>query len=107
MLARHRNLRLLLAVGYLLTVTASALFHHHAHHEGHEEASRPGVSASHLAESHYCAVCEFLAQKPAPATCVAVVEAGELVQSVAATMPVFRVAAIFSAWQSRAPPAVV
>ena len=69
MLVRNRKLTILTAASYLLAVTASAMFHNHPGHGGHP--SRPGVSASHSADDHDCPVCQFLAQKPAPAAAIA------------------------------------
>ena len=102
--ARSRTLSVLTAVSYLLTITASALFHNH---HGHGEApSRPGVSASSAAEDSDCSVCQFLAQKPAPAAQLAAEIASVLVQDVAAASPIVAVQGAFTAWQSRAPPAI-
>jgi hypothetical protein len=101
---RSRKLSILTAASYLLVVMFSALFHdHHDHGRG---PSRPGVAASHLADDHDCSVCQFLAQKPAPAAVVAPQIASTLVQELAAPAPSCPVPSAFTAWQSRAPPAV-
>jgi hypothetical protein len=101
---RSRKLSILTAASYLLVITGSALFHNHYGHG--EEASRPGVSAADAADDHDCSVCQFLAQKPAPAVQVAPEIASALVQDVAAPAPWCPPRAAFAAWQSRAPPAV-
>ena len=104
MLMRSRKLTVLLAAGYLLAVTASAPFHNH-NGRGEEQPPRPGVSASHFAEHGACSVCQFLAQKPAPAAALAPVSASALVQEVAAWAPRCAEVGVFTAWRSRAPPA--
>jgi hypothetical protein len=102
MLARNRKLTVLTAASYLLAITVSALFHNH---DGHgNEQPQPGVSAAHSADDHDCSVCQFLAQKPAPAADVTPVDVGALVQEVAAPAPVCTVGVVFTAWHSRAPP---
>jgi hypothetical protein len=102
---RSRKLSVLTAASYLLVITTSALFHsHHGHGEG---PSRPGVSAAHAADDHDCSICQFLAQKPAPAVEMAPEIASTLVQDVAAPAPLCPVRGVFAAWQSRAPPAIV
>ena len=100
--ARNRILPVLVAASYLLAVCASSLFHHHETHD--EESSRPGFSASHAEDDHDCSICQFLAQKPAPAADVAAVEAGELVQAIATPSTLQSVGGLFTAWHSRAPP---
>ena len=101
---RSRKLSIVTAASYLLVVTFSALFHdHHGHGHG---ASRPGVAAAHVADDHDCSVCQFLAQKPAPAAVVAPEIASALVQDVAVSAPCCPLHGAFTAWQSRAPPAV-
>ena len=102
MWARSRQLTILTAASYLLAVTASALFHNHGGHD--DEQHRPGVSASHWADGHKCSVCQFLAQKPAPAADAAPVSLSTLVQDAVAAAPVRVAADVFTAWNSRAPP---
>jgi hypothetical protein len=103
MWVQSRKLSILTAASYLLVITLSALFHnHHGHGEG---PSRPGVSASDAADDHDCSVCQFLAQKPAPAADIAPAAASTLVADVAASAPSCPVRGVFAAWQSRAPPA--
>ena len=103
MLLRNRIRTVLIAACYLLAVSASALFHHH---DGdHDESHRPGFAASHCESSDECSVCQFLAQKPAPMAEVTPVGSGTLVQELAASSPESAECGVFSAWQSRAPPA--
>ncbi len=103
MWVRSHKLTVLTAAGYLLAITASALFHTHNGHG--EEQPRPGVSASHPADDeHDCSVCQFLAQKPAPVAFVAPATSTALVQEVAASAPACAVGGVFTAWRSRAPP---
>lgn len=103
MFVRNRLLTVLTTAGYLLAISASALFHEHHGHD--DEVSRPGVSASHACdEEHDCSVCQFLAQKPAPAADVAPVGSGSLVQDVAMPPPASAESDSFTAWHSRAPP---
>lgn len=104
MLAKNRTLTVLITASYLLAITASALFHNH-HGHGKEDP-RPGASAAHATEDHDCSVCQFLAQKPAPAANVTPESASTLVQEVAAPAPVCPVRGVFTAWYSRAPPVV-
>ena len=104
MLIRSRNLTVFMAASYLLAITGSALFHDH---KGCGSGpSRPGVAAAHGVADHDCAVCQFLAQKPAPAANVAPVGPSTWAQEVPAASPVCAVSGVFSAWHSRAPPAV-
>ena len=101
---RSRKLSILTAASYLLVITGSALFHNHHGHG--EEASRPGVSAADAADDHDCSVCQFLAQKPAPAVQVAPEIATRWCKTWLRPRHGARVRAAFAAWQSRAPPAV-
>ena len=98
---RNPKLTVLTAASYLLAITASALFHNHHHGE---DQPRPGVSASHWADGHECSICQFLAQKPAPAAVVAPVGLSAPVQEVVAAAPACAVRGVFAAWHSRAPP---
>ena len=104
MLVRNRRLAVLTAAGYLLAITASGLFHNHKGCGG--QRSRPGVSAAQQAGDHDCSVCQFLAQKPAPVANVAPVSLSSLVEDVAVAEPACAVVGAFSAWHSRAPPAL-
>jgi hypothetical protein len=101
---RSRKLSVVTAASYLLVVTFSALFHDH-HAEGHQP-SRPGIVAVEAGDDHDCPVCQFLAQKPAPATIVAPEMLSTLVQDAAAAAPCCSSPGVFTAWQSRAPPAL-
>ena len=74
MLIRSRKLTVFMAASYLLAITASALFHEHKGCGGGQ--SCPGVAAAHGCADHDCAVCQFLAQKPAPVVAVAPVGPG-------------------------------
>lgn len=103
MLARNRILTVLLTASYLLAVSGSALFHRH-HGDEHHEQHRPGVAASDGDEHGECAVCQFMAQKPAPIADVAPVGLSMLVQELAVLPPESGVVGVFLAWQSRAPP---
>ena len=102
--ARSHRLTVAMTACYLLAVTASSLFH--SHHTHCDEHSPPGVSASHESEDHECSVCQFLAQKPAPAADVAPETAYTLVQDVAAPSPAHAARGVFAAWHSRAPPGI-
>lgn len=102
MSAKNSNFRMLLAVSYLLTIVASAPFHTHS--LGGDPPSRVAVTASHCDEDHDCPVCQFLAQKPAPAATVASVGPGIFVQEVVAVASACADRGAFSAWHSRAPP---
>jgi hypothetical protein len=104
MLARSRELRIFTVASYLLAITASALFHEHR--SGGERQLLPCVSAAQGEDDHDCSVCQFLAQKPAPAADVAPVGASEWVQELPAASPVSAASGVFSAWHSRAPPAI-
>lgn len=99
----RRRLTVLVLASYVLAVSASARFHNH--HSDDDGDQRPGFAASHSGDSHDCSVCQFLAQKPAPTSDVAPVELSALVQQVAAVPLALCMCGIFTAWQSRAPPA--
>jgi hypothetical protein len=107
MRTREGTFAVMTAASYLLAITGSALFHHH-HGDHHDRVAacdpRPGVSASHSEDDHDCSVCQFLAQKPAPAAVAAPVELSTLVQEVAAAEPACVFFGVFTAWRSRAPP---
>jgi hypothetical protein len=121
---------LAVAVGYALTITTASLFHDHGSHDGVRCCH--GHSLAHAASKHCtgdesdqspghrnapraparcpgddgrCSVCQFLGQKPIPAAEVTTVVCGTLVQEVSAPAPARGVVRVFSAWQSRAPPA--
>jgi hypothetical protein len=114
---RNRGLSSLVAASYLLVVTTASLFHNHGpegvgchscaamHSESNHDSSDGHGSAPCCPDDH-CPVCQFLAQKPAPAAEVAVVGHAEPVQQVVVAEPVCPVVAEFSAWRSRAPPTV-
>ena len=102
-MVRRRGFTVLTAAGYLLAISASALFHDHHQHPG-EDQPRPGVSVAHSTDEHDCSICQFLAQKPAPAAEVAPVSLSTLVEDVASPAPVRTVGGVFTAWHSRAPP---
>ena len=104
MFVQSRKLTVLTAASYLLAVTVSALFHEHK--SCGRERPRPGVSAARGEPDHDCSVCQFLAQKPAPAADVAPVGPSLPSQEVSAASPVCAACGVFSAWHSRAPPAV-
>jgi hypothetical protein len=104
MLVRSRKLTVFTAASYLLAISASALFHEHKCCG--DVQPRPGVSAAHGGEDHDCSVCQFLAQKPAPAADVAPVGPTLRAQELPAASPVCGVSGVFSAWHSRAPPAI-
>jgi hypothetical protein len=99
---RGRNLTILSLAGYLLAVTTSAFFH--AHGAEADEHASAGFWASHESDSHGCRVCEFEAQKPAPVTPVTPAVTATLVAEVPPSNPPAALLAVFSAWQSRAPP---
>lgn len=101
---RNRFLTIFLTISYLLVVGVSARFHHHCEHD-EDQPSRPGFAASHAEKDHDCSVCQFLAQKPAPLATVAPADISNLVQNVVSPVPPCFLGTLFSAWQSRAPPA--
>jgi hypothetical protein len=106
MRARSPRLAALTTVIYLMAVCGSALFHEHHDRPGSgEDPARQGVSASCSDDDHECSICQFLAQKPAPAAVIAPVDLSSLVQDVAAPTAVRAAPAVFTAWHSRAPPA--
>ena len=106
MLSRNRILTVLTTAAYLLVVSGSALFHNHHDDCDHgEDHHRPGVSGSHFADDHDCLVCQFLAQKPAPAAEITTSSSSPLVQNVFAPALPHAANDLFSAWHSRAPPA--
>jgi hypothetical protein len=104
MLVRSRRLTVLMLASYLLAITAPALFHEHK--SCGSQRSRTGVSAAHHGQDHDCSVCQFLAQKPAPVAVVAPVSLSSLVEDVVVVVQVCAVSGVFSAWHSRAPPAI-
>jgi len=122
---KNRRLSVLMAAGYMLVVTFSAFFHHHAGYgdagccgscglsssdlDGASGAPHDGCHGSkapvpHFADDKDCPVCQFLAQKPAPICIIAPVVSSTLVEKVATVAPASPVEGIFSAWHSRAPP---
>jgi hypothetical protein len=119
---RNRLVSALMAVGYLLTVSAASLFHNHADHRGgacsHEASShgRHGDADDHSRhpqspspcsdDGSECSVCQFLAQKPAPTIAVVVASSGALVQDASVAPPARVIAGVFSAWHSRGPPSL-
>jgi hypothetical protein len=105
MLLRSRLLSVSTTATYLLAITASALFHEHPGHADQQPQS--GVCASHATDDHDCSVCQFLAQKPAPASDITPEGVSRLVQSVSSPALPCVVCKTFSAWQSRAPPVSV
>jgi hypothetical protein len=115
----------LVAAGYLLVIAAAPLFHNHSaggcdhsfaaesgsaacpHHGDSHDAANENSShrpSPHPSDGNHCAVCQFLAQKPAPVAEVAIVDNGLLVQELASPAPTCAAVGVFSAWQSRAPP---
>jgi hypothetical protein len=102
---QNRATTFLATAGYLLAVSASALFHDH-HDDCHDDGpARSGFTASHECDSHDCSVCQFLAQKPAPVAEVTTVHGAPLVQNISAPFSLRVQVDVFSAWRSRAPPA--
>jgi hypothetical protein len=99
----NKWLSLLLAVGYSLTVSAAGLFHSHDLHEGDCCADHHG-DGYRAAAGDECAVCQFLAQKPAPtAPPVPAALSTLLGSTIEPVLPAVS-AEVFAAWQSRAPP---
>jgi hypothetical protein len=106
MLSRNRPLTALTAASYLLVVSGAALFHDHAC-DGHDEhPGRPGVASTHAGDAEHCSVCQFLSQKTAPVQYVTPTHSFALVQSIVVVSPLCETGELFSAWHSRAPPAV-
>ncbi len=101
MRARNPRLTVFTTASYLLTIVGAALFHDHHHGE---EQHGPGVSASHATGGHECSVCQFMAQKPAPAADITPVSASAPVSEVLAVAPACAVRGVFAAWHSRALP---
>jgi hypothetical protein len=102
MRGRNQKLSILTAASYLLAVTAAGLFH--THHGNNEDRPRPGIIALHPGDEHDCPVCQFLAQKPAPAVIVAPVSSGMPLQEVALPSMARASDGVFAAWHSRGPP---
>jgi hypothetical protein len=126
---KNRWLSIVVAVGYVLTVTTASLFHNHAakdgdgcchrhsvahvasadchHAESNKDAARPHAPKAPArcpSDGSKCSVCQFLGHKPAPAAEVTPVASGTLVQELSLPAPASVIAGLFSAWQSRAPP---
>jgi hypothetical protein len=119
MLKRNGPLSVLLAASYLLAVGVSALFHDHRDHGDHrdrceccdhhahsDELPGRGYSAADSVDGQDCPICQFLAEKPVPVVLLVAPEVGLLVQDVAAAAPPAIATDVFSAWHSRAPPAL-
>ncbi len=131
MWTKSRRLSGVVAASYVLALATAALVHNHtgcdsgccgghggAHgladnhgpggrHGGHEDGQpAPGAPGRHATQDDNCPACQFLAQKPAPTAVVAPVAAAALVEEVAFLAPARPAAGVFSAWQSRAPPAL-
>jgi len=106
MLARNRTVSVLTTVSYVLTITASALFHNHGGNDGHSDGGGGVCRASAGSDCGACPVCQFLAQKPASAEEVPPPTFETMVEEVVASAPARVVGAVFTAWWSRAPPAV-
>ena len=109
MLPRNRILTVLATASYLLVVSGAALFHHH--HQGRcehcdhcDDLPRSGVSASETADAHECLICQFLAQKPAPADTIEQASSIPLMLEVVMPAPPQARGGHFTAWHSRAPP---
>jgi hypothetical protein len=123
---RNRCLATVVAVGYLLTVSAASLFHNHGVescggccHERSMADQHHGSAHSHgphhktpkapsgcPADDGRCSVCQFLAQKPVPTAAVTLSGSGTLIATVLAPPPARLAVGAFSAWHSRGPPAL-
>jgi hypothetical protein len=131
MRAKNRVLSVLTTTGYVLVITLSALFHDHTghyggccgksgesptvvgdetgtcHHGTHDESRHAPVSLKRCpTDDTKCPVCQFLAQKPAPVDPIASVTSAERVEEVVGIAPACSSAGVFTAWHSRAPPAI-
>ena len=125
MLAKNRTFSVLTSFGYVLTITVSALFHNHGGNEvGHigchsgactkslacdcdahdEDRSSPAAPADGSTDCGDCLVCQFLAQKPAPAAELPPPTIESMVEEAVASAPARVASGVFSAWRSRAPP---
>jgi hypothetical protein len=127
---KSRCVASLLAVGYLLAISAAPLFHNHAAENGggccHERSAArvasaeehhtaadchrphhktPGAPSRCPADDGRCSVCQFLGQAPAPTAEVVLISSGTLVQEVSSPPPPRLAIGVFSAWHSRGPPA--
>jgi hypothetical protein len=130
MASKRRTLSALMAAGYLLATTTAAFFHDHAcseragcgavcydkhahgpsHHSRHDATQEEGHPAPITPDRHTdgakCSICQFLAQASAPVGPVAPLLAAPLVQAITTVSPSFSLTGVFTAWHSRAPPAV-
>ena len=124
MLAKNRTFSVLTSFGYVLTITVSALFHNHSGNEGGHCGCHAGASTKSLAcdcDAHGegrsypvapadgstdCPVCQFLAQKPAPAAELPPPRLESMVEEAVAPVPARVARGVFTAWRSRAPPSV-
>ena len=126
MLTRNRAISVLTSIGYVLTITVAALFHDHggnggygclcpagwdtqspaADCAGHNGSRSPPVAPAHHSSNDHCAVCQFLAQKPAPAEDLPPPTIETTVEAVVESAPARTASVVFSAWRSRAPPSV-
>ena len=125
MLARNRTFSVLTSFGYVLTITVSVLFHNHGGNKGgycgrhseactkslvydcnvHDEDRSCPVAPDHRStDCGDCPVCQFLAQKPAPAENVPPPTLESMVEEAVAPAPARVTSGVFSAWRSRALP---
>jgi hypothetical protein len=127
----NRCLSLLIAVGYLLTISMASFFHEHAacSHGGHSHHSLIAHSADshecrHATNEHspgkkrpashpgcptddgHCSVCQFLGQKPATTPELTLTSAGTQVQELLVQSPSCPAPRVIAAWHSRGPPAL-
>jgi hypothetical protein len=126
---RSRRLTAAVAAGYVLALATAALVHNHAgydvpsggccgshrladnhaaddSHSSHENGCpAPAAPDRRPAQDSNCAACQFLAQKPAMLTVVAPTASAAMVEDVAVASASRANVGVFSAWQSRAPPA--
>jgi hypothetical protein len=121
--SKNRRLNSLTALGYLLVVALAPFFHNHdgglldscAGHDdsaaiSHDaDASRghaPAQESPCHSDNSHCAVCQYLSQKTVATPEIDLTDFGVFVQSLCVSSPAFSLPAVFTAWQSRAPPVV-
>ncbi|MEN6458428.1 MAG: DUF2946 family protein [Thermoguttaceae bacterium] len=121
----NRRLSWLVAAGYALALLTAALVHNHggpgdsccgephdchtladnASHKDDQHGSSPKCPDRHPAPDNHCPACQFLAHNLALTAVVAASTCSPFVGDVVAFVPSTVSHDVFSAWQSRAPPA--
>jgi hypothetical protein len=134
--AGSKTVRFLILAAYLLVTAGGGLFHlHGSRHLGHgsrdtgdsrhlsscDERTPPSCHSAHgrvlsgqvhrrdkprCGDEESCPVCQFLAQKPIPATRTELTTSALAVQETARIMPLRAARGVSTAFYGRAPPAV-